>query len=302
MYLKSPVDAFTVTETHLEPLRRAFPEWRFENCVSREAFIEKLAAADAVITWTFKAEWYALAPRLTAVFTPAAGREWIAADPSSRVRHLFGHFHGTIMRESLLWMMLHFTRAMSKPLEQHHAHVWERNGLSSSRLLTGKRVLIIGYGAIGKQCGRMLSALGCTVVGAGRQAHQSDGNAEKIISFTDIKTELPLADHVVFILPGGSDTDGIFTREHFEAMRSDAYLYNIGRGNCYREEELVRALESGIIAGAGLDVFGEEPLSPLSRLWNLPNVLLLPHASAICREYMPYYIEELIIDFASNTE
>jgi phosphoglycerate dehydrogenase-like enzyme len=107
-----------------------------------------------------------------------------------------------------------------------------------------------------------------------------------------MEEELPEADHVVFVLPGGSATDGIFTMRHFKAMKSGAFLYNLGRGNCYREEDLVNALRTGIIAGAGLDVFAEEPLPADSPLPDLPNVLITPHSSAISREYIDLFIQE----------
>jgi phosphoglycerate dehydrogenase-like enzyme len=77
-------------------------------------------------------------------------------------------------------------------------------------------------------------------------------------------------------------------------MKPGACLYNLGRGNCCREEDLVIALRNGPLAGAGLDVFAEEPLPPASPLWKLPNVLITPHSSAISREYIDLFIQEWI--------
>ncbi|MFZ2948339.1 MAG: NAD(P)-dependent oxidoreductase, partial [Desulfuromonadaceae bacterium] len=119
-----------------------------------------------------------------------------------------------------------------------------------------------------------------------------DPLVDRVISYGMLEEELPYADHVVFVLPGGTETDGIFTARHFSAMKPGAYLYNLGRGNCYREEDLVTALKNGPLAGAGLDVFAEEPLASASPLWELPNVLLTPHSSAISREYIDLFIQE----------
>jgi len=99
---------------------------------------------------------------------------------------------------------------------------------------------------------------------------------------------------VVIVLPGGAETDGIFTARHFNAMKPGAYLYNLGRGNCYSEEDLLDALKNGPLAGAGLDVFAEEPLPPTSPLWEQPNVLITPHSSGISREYIDLFIHEWI--------
>jgi phosphoglycerate dehydrogenase-like enzyme len=75
-------------------------------------------------------------------------------------------------------------------------------------------------------------------------------------------------------------------------MKPGAYLYNLGRGNCYREDDLLHALNNGPLAGAGLDVFAEEPLNPASTLWKQSNVLITPHSSAISREYIDLFIGE----------
>lgn len=76
-------------------------------------------------------------------------------------------------------------------------------------------------------------------------------------------------------------------------MKRSACFYNLGRGNVYDENDLTWALTNNVIAGAGLDVFAEEPLDKQSVLWNLPNVFIMPHGSAIFKEYMPMFIEEL---------
>jgi phosphoglycerate dehydrogenase-like enzyme len=77
-------------------------------------------------------------------------------------------------------------------------------------------------------------------------------------------------------------------------MKTGACLYNLGRGNCYREDDLLANLRNGRIAGAGLDVFAEEPLAADSPLWNEPHVMITPHSSAISQEYIDLFIQEWI--------
>jgi len=115
---------------------------------------------------------------------------------------------------------------------------------------------------------------------------------DRIISFDRLEEELPSADHVVLLLPGDKETNGIFTDRHFNTMRPGAFLYNFGRGNCYQEADLLSALKHGHLGGAGLDVFDEEPLPPSSPLWEQQNVLITPHSSAISQEYIDLFIEE----------
>jgi phosphoglycerate dehydrogenase-like enzyme len=162
--------------------------------------------------------------------------------------------------------------------------------------LFSQKVLIIGFGSLGKSMAELLEAFGARITGVKRNTTGFDGNSDidKLITFDLLEEELPYADHVVFVLPGEVETDGIFTARHFKAMKQGAYLYNLGRGNCYREEDLINALKDGSLAGAGLDVFAEEPLPLTSPLWELPNVLITPHSSAISREYIDLFIQEWI--------
>ena len=112
-------------------------------------------------------------------------------------------------------------------------------------------------------------------------------------------------DHLICALPSGEETDGILKPEHFEALPKSCYFYNVGRGNIYQESDLVSALGTGEIAGAYLDVFGEEPLPETSKLWEMENVLIQPHLSAVSPQYLELFVEELaasmLLDPGSNS-
>jgi phosphoglycerate dehydrogenase-like enzyme len=294
VYLKSDVDSFSIKKRNLERIRGEFPAVDVVEATCREEFLERLPDAEWVMTWVFRPEWYEKAPRLERVFTPAAGHDWVTPDPSGRVRCTFGRFHGRIMRESLLAMMLHFNRRVYLSPEKRGKMEWDRRAYDGSACLFSQRVLIVGYGAIGRSAAELLKGFGAKITGVKRDVagFENDPFAERVVTFDRIGDELPDADHVVLVLPGGDETDGIFTRKEFDLMKPGSHLYNLGRGNCYREDDLVRALEKGPLGGAGIDVFQNEPLPQSSRLWQLPNVIITPHASAITREYMDLYIEE----------
>ncbi len=296
VHLKSDVASFSIQARHLERIRQAFPGVNLLEAGGRDELRHLLDEADWLLTWQFRSDRYELLPRLEAVFTPAAGRDWVPADPSGRVRNFYGRFHGRIMRESLLAMMLYFTRRLGPCLENQSNRLWDRNALDGSCSLFSQQILIIGYGAIGRQMAELIRAFGGRITGVkrSRDGFENDPFAQRVVTFDSLEEELPLADHVVLMLPGGSQTEDLFTQRHFRLMKPGSYLYNLGRGSCYREEHLISALRDGPLAGAGLDVFREEPLPPSSPLWGLPNVLITPHASAISREYLDLYIEEWI--------
>jgi len=302
IHLKHEVDSFSIKPRHLERICGAFPDLSPVEARSREEFHSMLPEAVWLMTWIFRPEWYQKAPKLEAIFTPAAGRDWVTPDPSGRVKNFYGHFHGRIMRESLLAMMLYFNRRLAQASDMRKQAKWDRGIYDGSFSLFSQQVLIVGYGAIGRQMAELLKAFGARITGVKRSlaGFENDPYAERVVTIDRMVEELPTADHVVLLLPGGPETDGLFTGQHFDLMKPGSYLYNLGRGNCYREELLVRALINGPLAGAGLDVFHEEPLPQSSALWNLPNALITPHASAISREYLDLYIEEWVETVRSN--
>jgi len=296
IHLHHTIDAFAFKPRHLDQLRAALPDTPITVARNTDDFLAHLPDAEYVLAWRFKTAWYDNAPQLKALFTPAAGHDWVDEDPSGRVMTRYGSFHGRIMRESLLSMMLHFNRRLGTSLDDQKNRVWGRMGYSDCVALFRQRVLIVGFGALGKSVAELLKAFGAGVTGVKRsvEGYVAPPVVDRIVPFDRLENELPHADHVVLLLPGDAETDGIFTARHLDAMKPGAYLYNLGRGNCYREEELLHALHDGPLAGAGLDVFAEEPLSPESPLWNDPKVLITPHSSAISQEYIDLFIEELL--------
>ena len=200
------------------------------------------------------------------------------------------------MRESLLSMMLYFNRHLGKSLADQKERLWGRLGYNECVALFSQRVLIVGFGSLGQSMAGLLKAFGARITAVKRSTagFENHPDIDKMISFEKIGEELPYADHVILVLPGGAETDAVFTAQHFNAMKQGAYLYNLGRGNCYREEDLLFALSDGNLAGAGLDVFAEEPLPPNQNLWNHPKVLITPHSSSISREYIDLFIQECV--------
>ena len=294
IHLHNNVDAFTLKTRHVEQIREALPEVRITLAASNSDFMDKLPEADCALVWVFKPEWYAKAPRLKVLFTPAAGRDWVARDPAGRVKTFYGSFHGRIMRESLLSMMLYFNRRLQQSLDDQGQRIWGRLDYNGCVGLFNQQVQIVGFGSLGRSMAELLQAFGAIIIGVKRHLEGYDNypHVDRMVTFDRLEEELPHADHVVLLLPGGTATEGIFTARHFAAMKPGAYLYNLGRGTCYREEDLLNALDNGPLAGAGLDVFAKEPLPPTSPLWEKRNVLITPHSSAISQEYIDLFVQE----------
>ncbi len=293
--LKSPNPGFDFEEDDFAPLRSAKPNLDIVFHESQASFIEGLTRADIVDCWQFKPEWFDLAPHLKAVFTPAAGKDWVAEDATGRVRTIFGTFHGPMIAESLLGTMLYFNRMMPRILENQKLHVWDSGLQASGRLLANQRAVIVGYGSIGKVCAKQLAGLGMEVAGYQRKIQEGIDPETGTTYITDrtLMEELGLADHVIVLLPGGDETRGFMTREKLGAMKPGSILYNFGRGTTTLTDDVLWALDHGPVAGAGLDVTEVEPLPATSPLWDHPKVLVMPHSSCVYQEYRAMHVAEL---------
>ncbi|MEY2930966.1 MAG: hypothetical protein RL033_1715 [Pseudomonadota bacterium] len=292
VWLSHEVPAFQPTREQLAALA-ARTEHSLEVVHDESAFLGALPRAEAVVVWRLQPGWYARASRLRHAFTPSAGQDPLPPDPAGQVQRHFGSFQGHIMAESLLAMITFMNRRLGAALHAQAERRWERAPFSSTRRLRGQVVLLLGYGAIGQHCGRLLSALGMMVHALRRDVARPSPWAERVFAPEQRLTALALADHVVCVLPGDTGTDHLLDATALSNMKASACVYNLGRGNAIDAEALNDALTAGRIAGAFLDVVSEEPLPGSSPLWSAPNVYLTPHASAISSEYLDLYFEEL---------
>jgi phosphoglycerate dehydrogenase-like enzyme len=137
---------------------------------------------------------------------------------------------------------------------------------------SGLRVLVLGYGAIGRDLAKLLAPFDCEVVGVARRAR--DG-VHGVDALPDL---LPTADVVVNLLPLTDATRGSFAADELAAMRDGALYVNAGRGATTDTDALVAALNEGRIR-AVLDVVDPEPLPPEHPLWSAPNVMISPHSA-----------------------
>ena len=293
VHLESGVPEFVATQRQLANLARSLPGVTLVGCAGDADFVERLPEADAVVVWRFQRDWYARAPKLAHVFTPAAGKEGIEPDPGGRASLHFGHFHGHLMAESLVGMVLFMNRRFGMAQAAQRERRWDRSVYVDTHRLAGQTALIVGYGAIGELCGRLLKALGVRVHGVRRDPSRGGAFADCVFGVDGLLEAVADADHVACVLPGDTGTDSLLGAEAFARMKPTAYLYNLGRGNAVDAPALLTALKSGQIAGAFLDVVPEEPLPVSSPLWDAPNLYLTPHASAIHAEYLDLYFEDL---------
>ena len=144
-----------------------------------------------------------------------------------------------------------------------------------TRQVSNTRVGIIGLGRIGSAIAKRLSAFGCTI-----SYHNRHEVEDSPYTYVGSPVELAAAvDVLVVAAAGGSGTQKLVSREVIDALGPRGYLINIARGSVVDEEALVSALVDGRLAGAGLDVFADEPNVP-EVLLSMDNVVVLPHVAS----------------------
>lgn len=294
VYLKNRFEAFSLSEALKEKLQVDLPLYDFEFFDSFRKLSERIEEADYLLTWLFPLELYERDLKLKKIFTPAAGHDWVAHDPRGEIEVVHGAFHGAMIAESFLGMMLYFNNDYHVSAQHQAQGIWGAGQLKSRRLLRNQSLLIVGYGKIGRACAQLVKHLNCRVLGLKRSVEERvDDLGTEVYHFSQMKELLPQVDHVLFLLPKHESTDEIFKSEDFGVMKDSAFIYNFGRGNCIDHSVLLAALKSKQIAGAGLDVFQTEPLPAGDEIFSLNNVLVTPHSSCFFEEYLDLFIESL---------
>ena len=300
VFQESRVPVFSAKARHIGQLRAAFPGARVTWCRSEASFLRALPRTQVALTWAFRQEWFEQAPALRRVATPAAGRDFFVLTPPARVKVRYSTFHGPVMAETVLGLMLAFNRGLFEAYRRQLAgELWPREALYGARLLAGTHAVIVGLGHIGGTIGRMLKPFGVRVTGVRRSPPRRRPawmrGDDRVVALDGLDAALRGADHVVAVLPSDTGTDQLLDARRLALLPRHAVVYNVGRGNCIDEAALAAALRAGALRGACLDVFAQEPLtadSPLAA--DLPGLVRVPHASAFTETYIDRFVGETI--------
>jgi phosphoglycerate dehydrogenase-like enzyme len=192
--------------------------------------------------------------------------------------------------------VLAFARGLTHYMPLQVRREWKPLPLDTGVIhLPESTMVIVGLGGIGTEVARLARAFGMIVLATDARRTSPPPGVDELHGPDQLDSLLPRADFVVLTVPHTPETEGLMDRSRFQRMKSGAFFINIGRGKTTRLADLVASLQAGELAGAGLDVFEEEPLPPEHPLWILPNVLITPHVAG----YGPYLDErrfEIVLD------
>jgi glyoxylate/hydroxypyruvate reductase len=238
-----------------------------------------------VAAWLPPADVVRSLPKLDVIFSLGAGVDAILSDPTLPrdipIVRVNDPDLTNRMSEYVVWQVLCHHRQQQRLQANQRQHVWDSFPTHAAAAL---RVGVMGLGVLGQDAARKLAVMGFTVSGWSCSAKQLDG----ITCFAGadgLDVFLRDVDVLVSLLPATAETDGILNRALFRKLsRSGPFgapiLINAGRGRQQNEDDILAALEAGVLHAASLDVFRTEPLPGDHPLWAHPRVTITPHAAA----------------------
>ena len=196
----------------------------------------------------------------------------------------------------IMAFVLAFARGLHVYIPQQLRREWKKPAEDLGVMhLPEATALIVGVGGIGAETARLAAAFGMRVIATDARRVEAPPGVAELHKPEALDLLLPRADFVILTVPHTPATEGFFNRARFQRMKKSAFFINIGRGMTTKLDDLVAALAAGEIAGAGLDVYEQEPLPAEHPLWTMPNVLLTPHMAG----YGPYLNDrrfQIIVD------
>lgn len=264
--------------------RRIAPDLEIVRADGEEALLQ--ASADAEIAVMMGMGWlrggFAAylqhAPKLRWFHCSSAGvdpllcPEFIASDVVMTCAK--GTPVGPLLAEHAFALMLSLTRGIAACVRLNR---WDGGAAGARKAyeLGGKTLGIVGYGGVGRALAERARAFAMDVIAVRR--HPEPGGPVQQWGMERLGEMLARADVVVTTVPHTPDTEGLFGAAEFARMKDSALLITVGRGQTVQTDALVDALNSGAIAGAGLDVVDPEPLPDDHPLWRCPNTVITPH-------------------------
>lgn len=261
--------------------------------ITRKELIAKIADKEGILCLpydTIDAEVIDAAPNLRAISTYSVGYDHIDVQYAKKCRITVGYTPDVLTRATAdlaFVLMLDLMRKVSEGDRLVRAGRW-RNMLGPCEFLgvdpEGKTVGILGPGRIGLSFASRAKAFGMRIIYHGRRKMSKETESRLDAQFVSLNQLFARSDAVSIHMPYTSETHRMVGYSLLKKMKPGAFIINTARGRVINQEDLVRALREGKIAGAALDVFYDEPLRASNPLASMENVLLVPHIGSATLE------------------
>jgi phosphoglycerate dehydrogenase-like enzyme len=271
-----------------ETIRRRWPEMLVVHLPDYERLPQELPDTDIFVGASLRPEQFQHARKLKWIHSTAVGVSQLMYPELRGSGVILTNPSGILSQpiaEHTMGLMIALARHFPDSVRYQDRARWSQIEVSSQpgplTELNGQLLLIVGYGSIGREIARRAGAFDMRVWGVTRSGKGDATHTEKILPVAQLEDALPHADYIVLSAPDTQETQKLIGPAQIAKMKPGARLINVGRGSLLDEAALMRALETGALGGAALDVAATEPLPAESPLWKTPNLLITPHTSGV---------------------
>lgn len=283
-------------EKAIPDLTASFPGVEFVHAPTPQDVPALIADADVYMGWLSR-DVFLKAKNLKWIQSPSTGVDYYVAIPevvsgdvlltSARGTHSAG------LAESVLGMILAFTRGIRASIINQQLRVWDMRPIRSKLIeLTGTTMGIVGLGAIGKALAERARPFGMRIIAVDVNPVSKPPSVDELWQIEQLSDLLQQSDFVVVTVPRTAQTRGMISSAQFALMKPTAMLVGISRGGVIDQAALTAALKNKTIAAAASDVFEPEPLPADNELWGLDTMLICPHIAG-GTQYEGQYIMEI---------
>jgi len=294
---------FNLPVPYVEAIKDVSPKITVRQSRDKQEALALAKDTDILLAGFFSPELFKTAKRLKWIQTLFVGVDaflYPEVVKSSVVITNAGGVNSIPVSEQVIGMMLCLNRKLHLFIRNQTERRWKTSDadlIFRMEELSGKTAGIVGLGRIGSEIAKKAKCFGMRVIATRRNPSAPKPDyVDKIVSPENLKELLADSDFVIIQIPLTEHTQGMFGEKELRRMKPTAYLVNASRGNVIKEDELIKALKEGWIAGAALDTFATEPLPEDSPLWDMPNVIITPHVAGLT----PRYMERLTDLFCEN--
>jgi phosphoglycerate dehydrogenase-like enzyme len=292
------------TEPQLAMLEQLPPETGIAVGNTVEAFERAAPSANIIFNWSLSGgllrDVFRMCPCVQWVHTRSAGLDNLLFPELIQSPVVLTNGSGVFSQslgEFALAAILFFAKDLRRMVRSQEAGRWEPFDITA---VEGQTVGIVGYGDIGRAVAARVRPMGMQIFAVNRNGRLEnlDPLVSRIYGPSELLEMIPACDYLVVAAPLTPETQGMIGARAFAAMKPSAVVINIGRGPVIDETAMIQALAAGMIKGAALDVFDQEPLPAGHPFYSLPNVLLSPH----CADHTPDWMEQAMRFFLEQFE
>lgn len=291
----------SLTSSQQEQIRRAAPGYTLQLGDGKAPDLEQLAQAEIIIGWARGIGEELLDKSASLRWI----QSWSAGIDNMPLQRLQEHgvllttasgVHAEPIAAVIFGFILSFTRNLHTAIRNQSQGRWYAEGCESE--VSGKTAVIFGTGAIGSETARIAKAFHMKTVGVSRSGQPVE-HFDSVLPITQLKEAVAQGDFIINALPLTDETKHLFNAEAFSAFKQGSYYINIGRGGTTHTGDLIDALNSGHLRGAGLDVFETEPLPQDHPLWSMDQVIMTPHSAGITDRYADRMVDIIVENLGS---